>query len=76
MFKTKYLKLTKEQKERGVIYSSCLYVTNKPGYDTTLHEVFADDPDKWRKIDNLTDTSFFKQMARDFGLDVINEVRR
>jgi hypothetical protein len=42
-----YKELTKEQKERGVMFSSCLM----PG--TTIHEVLATDNDKWEVIDRL-----------------------
>ena len=77
MFVTKHLNLTKEQKERGVIYSSQLIVTNNPKIDSNIiHEVYKDDPDAERKIKALKDVSFFKYMAEEFGYDVINEVRR
>ena len=76
MWKNKYLSLTKDQKERGVIYSSVLIVKNRPDISQTLHEVFGDDEDAHRKIENLKDTSFFKSMARDCGWDVVNEIRR
>ena len=75
-WKTKNLKLTKEQKERGVIYSSVLIVTNNPYADRILHEVMEDDPERYEKIKNLRDVSFFKSMAKDFGWNVINEVRQ
>lgn len=75
-WRTKHLSLTKDQKERGVIYSSVLIVTNNPGCSQTLHEVLADDPDRYEKIRNLKDVSFFKSMARDMGWNVINEVRQ
>lgn len=75
-WKTKHLSLTKDQKERGVIYSSILIVTNNPSCDRILHEVMADDPDRYEKIRNLKDVTFFKNMAMDFGWNVINEVRQ
>lgn len=75
-WRTRRKPLTEDQKARGVIYSSELIVTNMPDIDSTLHEVFDDDPDKWRQISNLEDVSFFKGMARQFGWNVINEVRR
>lgn len=75
-WRTKHLNLTKDQKDRGVIYSSVLIVTNNPGCKSVLHEVMADDPDRHEKIRNLKDVSFFKTMARDFGYNVINEVRQ
>lgn len=75
-FRTKYLQLTKDQRERGVIYSSVLKVTNQAGVEQVLHEVYDTDPDKWQKIANLRDVSFFKSMARDLGWNVVNEVRQ
>ena len=54
-----YRKLTKEQKERNVIFSSCLS-TDKTETGT-IHEVFADDADRWTKIDRLLDDKFFKR---------------
>ena len=65
-WKTRHYKLTKDQQERGVIFSAQIvnYSINDPG---DLHEVFDSDPDKWQKIENLRDVSFFKSMARDFG---------
>lgn len=59
-------KLTKEQKERGVIFSSHLknYTIHDMG---TIHEVFENDPDKYEKIKRLKDVSFFKNMAQSEG---------
>ena len=74
-WKTKHLRLTKDQKARGVIYSSELIVTNKP-IESTLHEVLAEDPESERKIDLLQDVSFFKGMATWFNFDVVHEIRR
>ena len=52
-----YRKLTKEQKEAGVVFSSCLSPVK---YETgTIHEVKADDPDRENKIRNLKDDKFF-----------------
>ena len=73
-FTTKHLKLTKDQKERGVCYSSVLIVTNA-SMDSVLHEVFWDEPRRDEKIRNLKDVTFFKNMARDMGWNVVNEVR-
>lgn len=76
MFRTKYLELTQDQKERGVIYSSKLIVL-EDGFDNDIiHEVMGDDPRRDEYIRNLEDVSFFRNMARDMGWDVINEVRR
>lgn len=77
MWRTKNLKLTADQKSRGVIYSSQLIVLGNVGVDNSIiHEVLDSDPDKWQTIENLRDTSFFKSLARDFGWDVIHEVRK
>lgn len=73
-WKTKRLKLTKDQKARGVIFSSALIVTNRE-IETTIHEVLATDPDAERKIANLRDVNFFKGLAAEFGFDVIHEIR-
>lgn len=64
-----HYKLTKDQRERGVIFSSQLvnYTTHDAG---VLHEVFRDQPDKWEVIERLKDVRFFKEMARDFGYNV------
>lgn len=54
-----YRALTKEQRERGVIFSSTLskYQCEQPG--DTIHEVKEDDPDKSQVIANLKDDKFF-----------------
>ena len=65
----KNYKLTKEQKERGVIFSSQL-VNHTIGNPGTLHEVYASDADKLEQIERLKDVSFFKSMAQDFGYNV------
>lgn len=52
-----YRKLTKEQKEAGGIFSSCLSPVK---YETgTIHEVKADDPDRENIIRRLKDYKFF-----------------
>lgn len=73
MWRTRYLSLTKEQKDRGVIFSSVLYCNN--GTEPELHEVMKDDPDKYEKIKLLKDVTFFKNMAKDFGWNVVEERR-
>ena len=74
-FRTVRRNLTKEQKERGVCYSSVLVVTNRSGFAQELKEVFATDADRDRKIRLLKDVSWFKDFAREFDLDVVNYVR-
>jgi len=61
----KYLKLTDEQKAKGVIFSSCL----KPG--NTVHEVLATDEDKNVVIKRLLNDSFFNHSPFKY-----NEVRQ
>lgn len=50
-----YRKLTQEQKDRGVIFSSQLQPN---GY---MHEVLGDDERAYEKIANLKDDSFFNK---------------
>lgn len=54
-----YRKLTKDQKERGVIFSSTLSKATTELAGDTIHEVFATDKDKWITIERLKDDSFF-----------------
>lgn len=63
----KYLKLTEDQKARGVIFSSQLKGS------TTIHEVFkTDDPTEARKkIERLLDDKFFNNSPFKY-----NEVRQ
>ncbi len=65
--KKKYLKLTKEQKERGVIFSSCL---KGGGMDERIKEVFKTDKDKNIIIDRLIDDKFFDDSPFEY-----NEIR-
>lgn len=62
--KKKYLKLTQDQKARGVVFSSQL----KPG--TTIHEVFATDKDKEEVIKRLLNDKFFNNSPFE-----VNEIR-
>ena len=54
-----YRKLTKDQKERGVIFSSALSKATTELAGDTIHEVFIDDPDKYETIANLKNDKFF-----------------
>ena len=72
MWKKEVLPLTKDQKERGVIFSSALYADN--GTDPEVQEVMLDDPRRDEKIRNLKDVSFFKGMAKDFGWSVVEVI--
>lgn len=60
--KKKYLPLTDEQKERGVIFSSQLI-----GGSCT-HEVFNDTPQKNTVINRLLDDSFFNSSHYKYNL--------
>lgn len=59
-------KLTEDQKERGVIFSSQLNNYTLGSIDE-VHEVFANDPNRYETIKNLKDVEFFKNWARDSG---------
>ena len=70
--KTKRRKLTKDQKERGVIFSSTFKNT---GDEEITHEVFEDDEKADEKIERLKDTSFFEGWGADENGEVIHEIR-
>lgn len=73
-FTTRRYPLTKDQKARGVIYSSQItnYSINSPG---ELHEVFRDDADARHKIELLEDVGFFRRMCRGEGWRAVNTIR-
>lgn len=54
-----YKKLTKDQVARGVIFTSTLSKATTELAGDTVHEVKADDPDKYETIRRLKDDSFF-----------------
>ena len=54
-----YKSLTKDQKDRGVIFSSTLSNSTTEMNNDTVHEVFRDDRNG-NRIDYLKDISFFK----------------
>ena len=66
----KRLKLTKDQKEQGIIFSSTLMKDRYNPYDLepTTHEVHKDDPDKHKKIERLKDDSFFNNSPFSYNL--------
>ena len=66
-WKNRHYKLTKDQRERGVIYSSQLVNHSIEDDKAIIHEVFRDQEDKWEVIARLKDVSFFKTMARELG---------
>ena len=69
--KNKYLKLTKDQKERGVIFSSQLKDSTGKFANGVIHEVFSNDENKDEKISRLSDSSFFKGSPWN-----VNEIRK
>ena len=69
--KNKYLKLTKDQKERGVIFSSQLKDSTGKVEDGEMHEVFVNDENQTEKIERLKDASFFEGSSWN-----VNEIRQ
>ena len=65
-----YKELTKEQKERGVIFSSTLSDNKTETEFDTIHEVFESDNRKEDLIKNLSEDGFFK------GFRKYNIIRR
>lgn len=63
-----YKKLSKEQYNRGVIFSSCLSTYREELLDDTIHEVFKDDLDINTHIDRLLDDSFFNKSQFNFNI--------
>lgn len=54
-----FLRLTPEQRERGVVFSSTLSKCKTEQPEDLTHEVFAGDKDKDRLINNYMEDSFF-----------------
>ena len=67
MVKKVYKKLTQEQKNRGVFFSSCLSVDRTEREGDTLHEVFKNDIDE-KKIGRLIDDKFFNKSHFKFNI--------
>jgi hypothetical protein len=59
-----YRKLTKDQKQRGVIFSSTLSNKMKEQIGDTTHEVFNKDEFKVVKIDRLKKADFFNEYKK------------
>ena len=58
-----YTKLSKDEKKRGVVFSSQLkvsYTQRTCKHDAEIIEVHKNDPDKVLKIQRLKDDTFFK----------------
>lgn len=68
MVKKIYKKLTQEQKERNVIFSSCLSEYKQEMQNDTIHEVFKDDDDKIEVIKRLKNDKFFNSSHFKFNI--------
>ena len=51
----RYKNLTKDQRQRGVVFSSTLLPSDSP----TIHEVFEDQEDRAVVVERLKDDKFF-----------------
>lgn len=63
-----YRKLTKDQKERGIIFSSTLSTHTTELSIDSIHEVHEDDPNRHEKIQNLKDDSFFDNLQWKYNI--------
>lgn len=68
MVKKIYRKLTKEQRQRGVIFSSTLSPFKFETETTTTHEVFKDEDNGEQKINHLKDDRFFNSSTFKFNI--------
>lgn len=70
-------KLTADQMDRGVVFSSQLvnYTLGDTEETALVHEVIPGECNVAEKIRLLKDVSFFKRMARDMGYRVVEIVR-
>lgn len=59
-----YRKLTKDQEQRGVIFSSTLSNETKEQIGDTIHEVFNKDEFKAVKMDRLKKADFFNEYKK------------
>ena len=55
-----YKKLTNEQRERNIIFSSCLSCHDRELETDVVHEIKKDDDDADIKRERLLDVSFFR----------------
>ena len=70
MVKKLYKKLTQEQKERGVVFSSCLSVERieQEQQGDTIHEVFGFSREDEKKIERLKDDKFFNKSHFNYNI--------
>lgn len=63
-----YKKLTKEQKERGIIFSSCLSEYKEEMENNTIHEVKKSQEDKYTVIERLLNDKFFNDSPFNYNI--------
>jgi hypothetical protein len=63
-----YKKLTEEQKQRGVVFSSCLSKYRTEQSTDLIHEVLKDDSDISGHITRLKDDRFFNGSPWNFNI--------
>jgi len=63
-----YKKLTTEQINKGIVFSSCLSVYSTEQQDDTIHEVLNTDTDKTEQITRLKDDKFFNSSHFKFNI--------
>jgi len=68
-----YKKLTEEQKEKGIIFSSCLSPNSYELSDSVIHEVKKNDEDKWKMIERLTNDKFFNHRNCPYNYNIIRQ---
>ena len=61
-----YRKLTKEQKERNVVFSSCLSENNQE--NNNIHVVLSTDEDKYTTIKRLLNDKFFNDSHFNYNI--------
>jgi len=74
--KKKHLKLTKEQKNRGIAFSSKFTGTENPiRHEITDREYFDNPTKAEEKEERLRDDSFFRNWGEDSTGEIIHEIR-
>ena len=61
-------KLSKEQVEKGIIYTSTLSTSRNELQDDTVHEIYKDDEDITETKNRLEDTKFFNNSHYNFNI--------
>lgn len=63
-----YRKLTKEQKARGIIFSSCLSISKTELENDTIHELTGKEEDYFVQRKRLLDDKFFNKSHFKFNI--------